>query len=125
VGVQRRYTHVAGVAYYSDSADRIRPVIASTALSRVGQSVAFSVNASDQEPGPTPESPLPGGIKRVVVLAHDETTAEWVRAELTADPGDAKHFTGAVDLTGDSIEYLVEAVDNNGNVGATTNKNFF
>ncbi len=125
VGVQRRYTHVAGLAYFSSSLDRIRPIVAKSAVSRVGPSVAFDVIASDQEPGPTPESPLPGGIKRVVVLAHDETTAQWARAELTADPSDPDHYTGALNLTGNTVEYLVQAVDNNGNVGTTTNKNFF
>ena len=63
-------------------------------------------------------------IKRVYVLVVDDpehgSSSTWQAVDLVRTPG--SRWTGSIPVTGEEIEYVVQAVDAAGNVAITTNK---
>ena len=64
----------------------------------------------------------PGGVERVLALVGQDPAGgtRWVPVELTRQEG--RRWSGAVAVSGRDIEFLVQAVDGNGNVALSTNK---
>ncbi|MEM9654640.1 MAG: calcium-binding protein [Actinomycetota bacterium] len=64
----------------------------------------------------------PSDVKRVLALVAQDPGADtqWTPVELTEQGNDV--WSGAIQLTGGDIEFIVQAVDGNGNVALSTNK---
>jgi Tol biopolymer transport system component len=119
VGVQRRHTRIGGLVYRSDGSDFIAPTFGRIEAQVVGGTVAFSVDVTDRRPSG------PGQVVRVLVGFRDGTGPDWRFVDLVeSSPGT---WTGGAPVTGDEIEYFVQAVDggSGGNVAVSTNKGFY
>ncbi|MEM7275390.1 MAG: hypothetical protein AAF547_20110 [Actinomycetota bacterium] len=64
----------------------------------------------------------PSGVERVLAQVAEDPDADtpWTPVELTQQGPNT--WSGALQITGDLIEFLVQAVDGNGNVALSTNK---
>ena len=64
----------------------------------------------------------PSGLERVQALVGQDPDNDtvWTAVELT--PQGSDRWSGALQITGDEIEFLVQAVDGNGNVARSSNK---
>jgi Tol biopolymer transport system component len=118
-GLQRRFTTMSGYVTYVDpngpaAADVTPPTITATSAVSNAEDATFEATITDDS-----------GVAFVLALYRDPSSATgaWLPVELTPDGGGT--YTAAVDSGGaDQIEYLVQAVDGAGNVGATTNKGY-
>jgi hypothetical protein len=107
VGTQRLFSHLAGTVLYSTSTDFTKPTIRNVQVVQAGSGVGFAADVADAN-----------GIQEVVVLYLDGS-GTWQRANLTCANG---RCTGGGPLTGTTVDYIVQAVDANGNVGINANK---
>jgi Ca2+-binding RTX toxin-like protein len=64
----------------------------------------------------------PSGVERVLALVAQDPGADtpWTPVELANQGNDV--WSGAVSVTGNNIEFIVQALDGNGNVALSTNK---
>ena len=64
----------------------------------------------------------PSGVERVLALVAQDpgTNTRWTPVELTNQQGNI--WSGAIEVTGNEIEFIVQALDGNGNVALSTNK---
>ncbi len=115
VGYQRRFTHLGASVLYSPTSPQppagatTRPRFAAFTATASGSGTSFTA---------TPVSDAGNTIKRVLVLAHiNNVDGPWTAVELTAQPDGT--WTGASSLDGSRLEYLIQAVDGQGNVGIT------
>ncbi|MCO6452274.1 MAG: right-handed parallel beta-helix repeat-containing protein, partial [Caldilineales bacterium] len=113
VGVERRYDNLVYDVYYSDSPDFIEPLIVSVgAVYEAGgetQNLRFSVQAEDDS-----------GIQRVVAT-YTDGSGEWQSLDLDYDLI-ANRWTGTLADVGNSILFMVQAVDEAGNVSTSAAK---
>jgi uncharacterized repeat protein (TIGR01451 family) len=116
-GVQRRYTSVDALVYYSDSDDFISPALSRTDAANVGSNLNFAVEVSDQTPSG------PGSVERVLVLFRDES-GSWKSVDLVQTP-DTNRWTGGAPIAGSQVEFFAQAVDSAGNVAVSTRKGDF
>jgi Tol biopolymer transport system component len=63
-------------------------------------------------------------VKQVVVGVRSGSDTAWTFANLTQSANPTR-WTGGVSISGSQFEYFVQAVDENGNVGVSTNKGFY
>ena len=121
-GTERRYDHATYDVYYTTSDDFLEPTIAyvnaistpdafGSAQDRpnAGQQMAFTVRASDAS-----------GLARVVVTYTDRT-GTWQSFDLTYDPN-TQAWQGVLTGLQTQIVFLVQAVDNAGNVALSAAK---
>jgi len=105
---ESRFNNMQLVVYYSNSADTTPPDITDPDPllfhSLSGLTASFQVTAADAS-----------GIYRVLIIYDDTRTNSWKNLDLAYNSGSGK-WEGSLLLKG-NIEYLVQAVDNNGNVG--------
>lgn len=117
-GVQRLFRRMGGTILHSDSSDFVSPSILSVEAGVIGGTGIFDVKVSG------------GDTNRVSVLflddrvpANGDGTVSWRRLELTSLG--SGNWTGAAPLTAGAsriTQWLVQAGDTSGNVGASTNK---
>jgi Tol biopolymer transport system component len=117
VGIQRRFTHVAGSVFRSASTDYVAPTLLRTEGVVVGSSAGFTVEVTDPIGGP-------GQVERVVVGVRSGSPT-WTFADLAQSGGDPGVWTGGVPVSGAQLEFFVQAVDGAGNVAVSTNKGFY
>lgn len=126
-GVQRRFSEVDALVMYTPpgSADFVRPQVRQATATTVGSTVNFEVRADDPRATGGPDA-----ITRALVLFHHDGNPEvWTAVDLVRGDG-TNVWTGLapiVDANGDpvvdaEIEYSVQVVDADGNVGVSSNK---
>jgi uncharacterized repeat protein (TIGR01451 family) len=115
-GVERLFTSIDALVYYSDSSDRIPPTLRRVDAGTAGSTVRFVVEATDNSPAT---------VKRVLVIFREvgsALTSEWRSHDLEHIPG-TNLWTASDTLTdGNAVEFLVQAVDSAGNVAVSFNK---
>jgi subtilisin-like proprotein convertase family protein/N-acetylneuraminic acid mutarotase len=109
LGKAARFDSTAFTIYYSNRIDDVTgPTIPDPGTGRydtvTGLDVAFSVPVSDSS-----------GVYRVLVTWNEHRTHIWRSLDLVWNPGTAR-WEGQLSITGD-VSYLLQAVDNAGNVG--------
>ncbi|HMD45721.1 MAG TPA: hypothetical protein VKG43_06155, partial [Acidimicrobiales bacterium] len=113
-GTQRLFTGLSGQVLYTSPADTnfTPPTLDTTSGFESSGSTDFVVAAHDDG----------SAIKRVVVLYTDGThPGAWTEVDLVSSDG--QHWTGAGAATpSGTIDYMVQAVDGDGNVAVSTNK---
>jgi CSLREA domain-containing protein len=116
VGFQRLFTDIGADVVYSRNADFVAPELSRVDGAVVGTTAAFSVCATDPLGGA-------GDVKRVLVLYRDDApgASVWRRAELVRS-GTTCTWTGGGAAIGTRVEYLVQALDDAGNVAVSTFK---
>ena len=107
-GTQVLYGRVDTRVTYSDSGDWDRPTVTSAVGTIDGGNASFTVAATDGS-----------GIQRVLVLYRTDT-ADWTPLDLTF--GGSMWEGGASVGAATSFDYLVQVVDNNGNIATSTGK---
>jgi len=110
-GSERLYESMSLDLYYSGSPDRTPPTIESASARREGARVDFKVAVSD-----------PSGVHRVVVVYTDGSGA-WTTKDLDYVPLMDK-WTGSISSESE-IEWLVQAVDEAGNVAVANDKSAY
>ena len=110
-GTQRRYTRIAGHVYRSTSTDRLAPTFTKIDAFLVNGNAAFSVEAAG------------GDVRRVLVGYRSGTANAWQFVDLAQGAGGL--WSGGGTVVGNQFEYFVQAVDEAGNVGVSTNKGFY
>jgi hypothetical protein len=112
IGVERRYTRVAASVYYVNSGTPFAsaPTFDSTTAMTTTVNTVYSVKVHGSA-GRT--------VKRVYVLAHDASTnGDWAGFDLTLGPDGV--WGGSSAVGGPYLEYIVQAVDDLGDVASTT-----
>jgi hypothetical protein len=116
IGTQRRFTALSGNVFYTApgatdfTPSTFGPVEATLAGNNM---VGFAVDVTDDVGGAS-------GVKRVLALYRDEGGA-WQSIEMSHN---SSRWSGGGPLTGDSVEWFIQAVDSSGNVAVTSNKAF-
>ena len=118
VGIQRRFTHIAGSVLRSPSTDYVAPAILRTEAVVVGPSAGFTVDVTDPVGGTAQ-------VKRVLVGARSGSASVWAFADLAQSPSDPTRWSGGMPVSGTQLEYFVQAVDTAGNVAVSTNKGLY
>ncbi|MGI9607629.1 MAG: hypothetical protein ACR2P0_15985 [Acidimicrobiales bacterium] len=117
-GVQRLDDDIDVIVYYSNDADRSAPAI--LRVDSVLDGAQLTITAEVDDHGGS-------GVDRVYVLATPsagDVTAEWFGIDLIESPPASGRWVGAVTFptVPTNMEFLVQAKDNAGNVGVSTNK---
>jgi hypothetical protein len=115
-GVERLFTSVNALVYYSNSSDQTPPTLRRVDAGTAGSVVTFVVEATDNSPTT---------VKRVLVIFREveaEPTSEWHSLDLEHVPG-TNLWTESHPVTyGNQVEFVVQAVDSAGNVTVSFNK---
>jgi hypothetical protein len=112
IGVQRLFTAVGGEVYYTsntNTAGFVGPTIEQATSSVNGSSATLQVVTDTN-------------ARRVFVLARDlgaTGTVNWVGLDLTPN---GTTWTGSLPVSAAGIQFIVQAVDANGNVSVSSNK---
>ena len=112
VGAQRRFTNLTGTVLYAPSSvtDFSAPTFGPVSVTAAGSTVGFAVDVDDDD-GAT-------DVKRVFALYLD-ATGSWKTAEFSHN---GNRWSGAGPVSGNTVEWFIQAVDGAGNVGVTSNK---
>ena len=114
-GTQRLYSHIGGTIYYSSptNPDLSPPTINHTEAGNLaGSPPTFVVDATDDS-----------AIERVVVLSTaGEAPGTWQTTDLQLQADGSWKGTAAAPSTGAEVLYLVQVLDENGNVAVSSNK---
>ncbi len=112
-GVERLYTELTLRVYYTDTGDYMPPSIWSVESTGMGGTAFFQVDVSDDE----------SGVAQVQVM-YENRSGEWMSFALdyAANTG---LWEGAINSSLDELHYLIQAVDNAGNVSYSSNKGFY
>ena len=115
IGTQRRFTSLAGNIFYTGPGvtDFASPSFGPVDVTKAGTTVGFAVNITDNVGGES-------GVKRVVALYRDGSQV-WKSIEMSRS---SPRWSGAGPLQGQSVEWMIQAVDGSGNVAVTSNKSF-
>jgi hypothetical protein len=107
VGTQRLYTNLSFDVYYApfDAEDFTAPSVWDVRGTMSGSTLNLSLLATDED----------GTVQRVAVLYRPLTSNTWSRAELNYSPSTNAATGSVANLTG-ATEFIVQAVDNTGNV---------
>ncbi len=126
-GTERLYTSLSYDLYYSISRDNLPPVIELVDMTTGGATgnftARFSIKASDPD---DPTIPDDGRVRRVIIswtYAAGDTT--WESMDLQFNFISGAWIGELAGLTGAEIDFIVQAIDAAGNVGASTSKGFF
>lgn len=107
--IERRFDSMQFAAYYSNSDDTNGPVFADPGSGGFhlvsGNSAVITANVDD-----------PDGVFRVLLTFNDTFVGKWQSQDLTFNSGSGKWET-TISFTGETY-YFLQAIDNNGNVGA-------
>ncbi len=118
-GVERLWTQIDGRVTYSTSQDYTPPTIDSIDAFQSNGIVGFSGRFSDLDQNGNP------GTVDFAQVVYDDGTAHWHAVQLQYDAASGLWSAG-VPFTGDHIQYFVEACDQAGNCGYSSNKgNYF
>jgi hypothetical protein len=120
LGTQTNFGSIRGLVLYSSSSDPFPPQLANPRVTRVGDSLGISVDATDT----TDTSGTPGTVKEVVVVYYEPGSHTAHTAYLTQTPGTSR-WSGAGPLTSPStqeVNYFMQGVDANANVGLSVHK---
>jgi len=109
-GVERLWTHIEGRVTYSDSSDFDPPQIDSIQAFVSNGHVAFSGTFSDTGMG----------VKLAQVVYDVDNGGTWVALPLQQQAGGS--WTGGVAFGGSHVQFFVEACDDAGNCGFSSNK---
>ncbi len=120
-GTQRLFSHEAGTVFSSPSTDFAPPVVHDARRRRSPTGSALVRGRRHRS-----RRDAAGTVKRVVVaLPRDRAVSVWHFLDLVqAAPGSSR-WSGSGPLTGTHLQYFVQAVDANGNVGVSTNKGLY
>ncbi|MEY2468983.1 MAG: large repetitive protein, partial [Actinomycetota bacterium] len=115
-GVQTRFTKMDARVLFSppSNPDHKPPVFQSTNVVKNGSTASFRVVATD---------PDGGTVRDVNVLFTDGSSPDWTFRHL-ARSGDGS-FVGGFPVSGNSIQFIAQAIDAAGMVALTTNKGDF
>ncbi|HET7691410.1 MAG TPA: hypothetical protein VFK41_13580 [Nocardioidaceae bacterium] len=122
-GIQRLVDSMTVTPYFVGESvdDFVRPTIRLVEAVVDASSLTFSVDVVD-------DRGTFDRIKRVYVLAIADpehgVAEQWQSVDLVRTPGDSR-WTGSLPISGDEIEYVVQAVDAAGNVAVAANKSLF
>ncbi|MFC1998623.1 PKD domain-containing protein, partial [Chloroflexota bacterium] len=127
VGMQRLYTSMNYDIYYSTSADSVAPTVELVNIDIDGVESAytayFNVLVNDSN---DPAIPDDGIVSRVVVTwTYSDGSTGWETVDLTYDPISGAWQGELAGLTTADADFVVQAVDNAGNVGINTQKGLF
>ena len=113
VGVQRRFTALAGNVFYTapNVTDFTPASFGPVEVTKAGTTIGFAVDVTDDVGGAS-------GVKRVLVLYKD-ASGVWKSIEMSHS---SPRWSGAGPLSGDMAEWMIQAVDGSGNVSVTSNK---
>ncbi|MDY6834567.1 MAG: NosD domain-containing protein, partial [Chloroflexota bacterium] len=117
VGTERIYGEMSYQIYYSDSDDYSPPVIEEVRRVAGNPSTEFAIKVIDEV------SP----VQHVIVMwTHSTKDNEWRSLELSDLDAD-NVWTGSIEIDPDKgdIDFFVQAVDEAGNVGMSTNKGHY
>ncbi len=118
-GTQRLFTHEAGNVFSSSSTDYAPPVFTTLDAQIVNGSALFAVDVTDRDGANA------GTVKRVVVAYLETGGSVWHFIDLVqAAPGSSR-WSGSGPISTAHLQYFVQAVDANGNVGVSTNKGLY
>jgi Tol biopolymer transport system component len=114
VGIQRRFTSLAGTVLYAPEAvsDFSAPTFGPVSVTAAGSTVGFAVDVNDADGF--------ADVKRVFALYLD-ASGTWKTAEFSHE-ATSNRWSGAGPVSGTSVEWFIQAVDDAGNVGVTSNK---
>ena len=118
-GNQRLFTRVDLDVLRSSGSDRLAPRFdAIEAIVPPGSGiVAFTADAVDlAQPNVTP-----AGVARVLVAFRDQSSLAWRFLDLRRI-GETARWGGSASVSGNRVEYFMQAVDRAGNVAVSTNK---
>ncbi len=106
-GILRLYDNLDLVVYTASftETDFISPNIWGVQTVENAGNFEFTVDLSDND----------SGVHRVLVLYRDMTANSWTGVDLTYNPNSGL-ATGSVPVTGGTVEYFIQAVDQTGNV---------
>jgi CSLREA domain-containing protein len=114
-GVERKWTQINGRVTYSTSQDFTPPTIDSIDAFQTGQgTVVFTGRFSDLD-----QHGGPGTVKFAQVV-FDDGAGNWNPVQLTK--GTSGDWTGVAQFVGTGLQYFVEACDDAGNCGYSSNK---
>ena len=115
VGIQRRFTALSGNVFYTapNVTDFTPSSFGPVEVTKADTTVAFAVDATDDVGGA-------GGVKRVLALYKD-ASGVWKSIEMSHS---SPRWSGAGPLSGNDVEWIIQAVDGAGNVAVTSNKAF-
>lgn len=115
VGTQTLFGSLDVTVYSSASANFVKPQLLDQSSAIVGAGVAFATRAVA----------APGRAVKRVVVSYRDPAGTWRHVDLTSTGGDVWTGGGPADADpskGDAVEWLVQAVDEDGNVGISTNR---
>jgi hypothetical protein len=107
IGIQRIWERMDVVTFHApfSTSDFIAPTIWRMSAQPASNAVRFTVEATDAS-----------GVGRVVILCRWSTSAEWQPLELALVDAAKGAWSGLLPVAGTSVEYIVQAVDEAGNV---------
>ena len=114
IGIQRRFTALSGNVLYTapDVTDFTPSSFGPVEVTKADTTVGFAVDVTDDVGGAA-------GVKRVLALYRD-ASGVWKSTEMSHN--NSTRWSGAGPLTGNSVEWFIQAVDRSGNVAVTSNK---
>ncbi len=115
VGIQRRFTALSGNVFYTAPSvtDFTPSSFGPVEVTKADTTVAFAVDVTDDVGGAN-------GVKRVLALYKD-ASGVWKSIEMSHS---SPRWSGAGPLSGNDVEWIIQAVDGSGNVAVTSNKAF-
>ncbi len=119
-GIQRDFVRTEATAYYSDSADFIKPEFQRVDGSVTNGRVSFATSVTDMF-----DETTPGQVKRVVVVYRPKGSSTWRSLDLLPVTPGGPDWSGSTTISSDEVEYFAQAVDAAGNVAVTTRKGAF
>ncbi|HEY2813578.1 MAG TPA: hypothetical protein VGJ03_08960 [Acidimicrobiales bacterium] len=124
-GTQRLFTQANALVYYADPSEQGAahdfdpPVFDTSGATANGANIAFTADVHDAQ----------GQVRRVLVLfapipapADAGAPRVWTALDLVKDPNSNRWTGGAPANAPNGVEYIIQAVDDSGNVGVTSNK---
>jgi hypothetical protein len=120
IGTQRRFTTLAGSVLYAQptETDFAPASFGPVAVTKAGSTVGFAVDVTDYSAAHA--ALAADRIKRVLALYKDASGA-WRSTELSR-LGTTYRWSGGGSVSGDEVEWFIQAVDASGNVAVTSNK---
>ena len=118
-GTQRLFTHEAGTVFSSPSTDYTPPVFSTLDAQIVNGSALFAVDVTDRD------GAVAGTVKRVVVAYLETGGTVWHFLDLVQAGSGSSRWSGSGPISTAHLQYFVQAVDANGNVGVSTNKGLY
>jgi hypothetical protein len=121
IGTQRRFTALSGSTLFTQptATDFAPPNFGPVQVTKAVATVGFAVDVTDYNEN---HVAVPNDrVKRVLALYKDASGGVWKAVDLSR-VGTSARWSGGGSVTGDTVEWFIQAVDSFGNVGVTSNK---